>query len=80
MNGWSTAVTSYIITIIISLLVAGLIQIMVAVLSRFTKSASAAARGLIEDQPAQEINDDAAIAAVIAIAKNLQTVSEGTKR
>lgn len=68
MNGWTTAIVSYVIAIIISFFVAGVIQLMVAILAKFTKT-EASENEL--DVAAESVSrDDSAIAAVIAIAKH----------
>lgn len=78
MDGWTTALVSYLITILISLFVAGLIQGMVFVLSRFSKAQPAKADHNASSP--ENHSNDTAIAAAIAIAQNCQMVSEGNNR
>lgn len=70
MNGWTTAVVSYVIAIVISFFVAGLIQLMVIVLSKFSKPDSTEQIPASVNEYVEAANDDATIAAVIAIAKH----------
>lgn len=70
MNGWTTAVVSYVIAIVISFFVAGLIQLMVAILAKFTKPESPVEELAAAGEASEAGNDDTAIAAVIAIAKH----------
>jgi hypothetical protein len=67
MSGITVAVTTYIIAIVISFFVAGLIQIMSFIMTRYAKDNVTLNEAVTE---AQSGSDDAAIAAVIAIAKN----------
>ena len=68
MNGWTVAVVSYGIAVVISLFVAGLIQVMGAILTRFAKDNEAVIEPPHID-PSDEAASDAAVAAAIVIAK-----------
>jgi hypothetical protein len=70
MNALTIAVTSYVIAIIISFFVAGLIQAMGSVLARFSKPAEVSPSPAVVSVGAQTASDEVAIAAVIAIAKH----------
>jgi Na+-transporting methylmalonyl-CoA/oxaloacetate decarboxylase gamma subunit len=71
MNGLTVAVTSYFIAIVISFFVAGLIQLMGVVLTHFSKNkTNVNSINAVSDVPVAS-SDDATIAAVIAIAKNV---------
>jgi hypothetical protein len=67
MNGITVAVTSYIIAVVISFFVAGLIQTMSFIMTRCAKNNAILNEVVAETESG---SDDAAIAAVIAIAKN----------
>lgn len=74
MNGLTVAVTSYVIAIVISFVVAGLIHCMGLALNRFSKKAGntnqESAVMLEASNPVEAVSDDPSIAAVIAIVKN----------
>ncbi len=69
MDEFTVAGVSYLITIVISFLVAGLIQLMVAIFTRYARS-TPEAEDPASSEAAAPASDNAAIAAVIAIAKN----------
>ncbi|TCL61460.1 hypothetical protein EDC14_103416 [Hydrogenispora ethanolica] len=73
MSASTIAITTYVIAIFISFLVAGIIQVMGAILSHLSQKTAASQNSVaISDAPVAQASssDDAAIAAVIAIAKN----------
>ncbi len=70
MNGMTVAVVSYIIAVIISFFVAGLIQVMGTILTRYTKDAPSTDEvSSVDSSSANNLSDDAAVAAAIVIAK-----------
>jgi hypothetical protein len=73
MNGLTVAVTTYIIAIVISFFVAGLIQLMGMILTRFAKETETQTAAMIEPSLDDTSSSDATVAAavVIAIAKNV---------
>jgi Na+-transporting methylmalonyl-CoA/oxaloacetate decarboxylase gamma subunit len=72
MNGLTAAVTTYIIAIIISFFVAGLLQLMGAFLTRFSKDKDAVSITSETIETSDVSSNEAAIATVIVIAKNNQ--------
>ena len=69
MNGMTVAVVSYIIAIIISFFVAGLIQIIGSILNRFSKDTPSEGEMMNVESSENIFSDDAAVAAAIVIAK-----------
>jgi Na+-transporting methylmalonyl-CoA/oxaloacetate decarboxylase gamma subunit len=70
MNGMTVAVVSYIIAIIISFFVAGLIQIMGSILTRYAKDTPSTDEASSMDSSSENnLSDDTAVAAAIVIAK-----------
>ncbi|HBF37081.1 MAG TPA: hypothetical protein DDW50_07155 [Firmicutes bacterium] len=68
MNGWTVAIVSYMIAIVISFFVAGLIQVMGTILTRFSKNNDAVTETAGIEASA-DVAPDAAVAAAIVIAK-----------
>lgn len=70
MNGMTVAVVSYIIAVIISFFVAGMIQVMGSILTRYAKDVPATNEVIDAGSPSgDDLSDDAAVAAAIVIAK-----------
>ncbi len=69
MNGMTVAVVSYIIAIIISFFVAGLIQLMGSILNRFSKDTPSEDEMVNAESSENASSDDAVVAAAIVIAK-----------
>lgn len=69
MSGLTVAVTGYFMAIFISFFVAGLIQLMGAILTRFSEKEPVGNKTTVTDV-SSATPDDAEIAAVIVIARN----------